>query len=157
MTGATKPDMAEPPGNDPGQQAGPGALVETLEALRDTASQAGAVAAGLGALLRAELAYAWRSALLLAAVALAAVLVAVVLWILACALLATGLMALGLGQGAALAVLTGLNTLLLLALALAARRLGAALALPRSREALAAIRKGLAGDPDGIPSHHGES
>lgn len=141
-------------GDDRRQQADPDALAETLVALRDTAGQAGTVASGFGALLRAELAYAWRSALLLAAAALAAVLVTVVLWVLACALLATALLALGLGPGAALGVLAGLNSLLLLALALAARRLGRALGLPRSRQALVTIRQGLAGEeepprPDG--------
>lgn len=157
MTGHAEAASAAPPGHEPGRPAEAGALVDTLAALRDTAGQAGTVAAGFGALLRAELAYAWRSALLLVAAALAAVLVATVLWVLACALLATGLLALGLGPAAALAVLAGLNALLLLALSLAASRLGAALGLPRSRAALATLRhelgKELAGRP-GDPRHH---
>ena len=146
--------MGNTPSDEPGPHTDTAALMETLVALRETASQAGTVASGFGALLRAELAYAWRSALLLAAAALAAALVATVLWVLACALLVTGLLALGLGQGSALAVVAGLTALLLLTLAHAMRRLGAALGLPRSRQALAAIREGLTGEGGSVPPRH---
>lgn len=133
------------PGAAAGQPAGDAGLEDTLAALRQTAGRAGTVAVDFGALLRAELAYAWRSALLLLAAALAAVLVATVLWALACALLASGLLALGLPPAATLGVLAGLNALLLLALGLAMRQLAAALGLPRSRAALADIRQRLSG------------